>query len=73
MAEIDEVKERINFYKTVWVTVVGLLSVLLGWFVFYDKQDSVSGLALVSIVFLVGVWVWLQISITRMIRKLRDL
>jgi len=73
VAEIDEVKERINFYKTVWVTVVGLLSVLLGWFVFYDKQDSVSGLALVSIVFLVGVWVWLQISITRMIRKLRDL
>jgi glucan phosphoethanolaminetransferase (alkaline phosphatase superfamily) len=73
MAEIDEVKERINFYKTVWVTVVGLLAVLLGWFVFYDKQDAIAGLALVSIVFLVGVWVWLQLSITRMIRQLRDL
>lgn len=73
MAEIDEVKEKINFYKTAWVTVIGLLAALLGWFVLYEKQDIASGLALTSIVLLTAIWVWLQFSITRLIRKLRDL
>lgn len=73
MAEIDEVKERINFYKTAWTFVLAVLAGLVGWFMQYDKQDATSGLALVSIVLLIGLWVWLHLGILKLIRSLKDL
>jgi hypothetical protein len=73
VSELDEIKEEIGFYKTAWTFVLTVLAGLVGWFMLYGKQDATSGIALLGIIVMVGLWMWLQVKIMNLIRSLRNL
>lgn len=73
MSELDQVKEKIGFYKMAWATIIAILTALIGWFALSSGQNHVSGLVLASIFTLSIVWIFIQIKIFNLIEKLRDL
>jgi len=73
MSEIDSIKEEINFFRTIIQIVLTALFAVSGWFMLYDGSDEKSGMALASMILLIGVWLVVQSMMFKLIRKLKEL
>ena len=75
MGKIDEVKEELNYLK-VWLGIVVVTTIsLVGWLINHYENTSMAKAIgdIVAIVFLTVITVFIDRSIKKKIRSLRDL